>query len=66
VISASTDNIEIMHEVLAECAAAEGIAVDELRPEQWLGRFYENRKGSGERKPGPSPRSTTSPRPVRM
>lgn len=47
VISASTDNIEIMHRVLQERSQAEGVSVDELRPEQWLGDFYENRKGSG-------------------
>lgn len=49
VISASTDNIEIMHRVLQEHAAATGVGVDELRPEQWLGSFYEKRKGSGKR-----------------
>lgn len=54
VISASTDNIEIMHEVLSQRAEAEGVPVDALRPEQWLGDFYENRKGSGKRMPGPS------------
>jgi type IV secretion system protein VirB4 len=47
VISASTDNIEIMHRVLRECAAVEGMPVDALRPEQWLELFYESRKGSG-------------------
>ena len=66
VISASTDNIEIMHEVLAECAAAEGVAIDELRPEQWLARFYEDRKGSGKQKPDSAPRSAPSPRSVRL
>lgn len=53
VISASTDNIEIMHEVLAQRAAAEGVNVDDLRPEQWLGDFYQNRKGSGKSRPAP-------------
>ncbi|CAM5303490.1 hypothetical protein RLIN73S_03819 [Rhodanobacter lindaniclasticus] len=62
VISASTDNIEIMHDVLNESAAAEGVTVDELRPEQWLARFYESRKGSGKPKPNLSSRSTPSPR----
>jgi len=57
VISASTDNIEIMHRVLQERAEAEGVAVDDLRPEQWLQDFYDNRKGSG-KKPAPSPQST--------
>jgi type IV secretion system protein VirB4 len=47
VISASTDNIEIMHQVLAERAREEGIESDELRPEQWLEQFYASRKGSG-------------------
>ena len=51
VISASTDNIEIMHQVLHERAAANGVGVEELRPEQWLQAFYENRKGSGKTKP---------------
>jgi type IV secretion system protein VirB4 len=51
VISASTDNIEIMHRVLRERATAEGVNVDELRPEQWLSDFYENRKGSGKARP---------------
>jgi type IV secretion system protein VirB4 len=54
VISASTDNIEVMHEVLRECAAAEGVAVDRLRPEQWLQAFYDRRKGSGKHKPARS------------
>ncbi len=62
VISASTDNIEIMHAVLAERSAAEGIPVDALRPEQWLTSFYENRKGSGKNRPSPS---NLSPRPSR-
>ncbi|WP_266157214.1 VirB4 family type IV secretion/conjugal transfer ATPase [Dyella silvatica] len=60
VISASTDNIEIMHEVLQERAAAEGIPADNLRPEQWLQMFYENRKGSGKSKP-PQPSKSTQP-----
>jgi type IV secretion system protein VirB4 len=51
VISASTDNIEIMHRVLHECAAAEDLTVDDLRPEQWLERFYASRKGSGKGSP---------------
>jgi len=58
VISASTDNIEIMHEVLQQRAEAEGISIDALRPEQWLTQFYESRKGSGKQKPTqPTPRS---------
>ena len=47
VISASTDNIEIMHRVLEEQADAAGVLSNELRPEQWLGEFYAQRKGSG-------------------
>nr|WP_199047785.1 VirB4 family type IV secretion/conjugal transfer ATPase [Dyella sp. ASV24] len=62
VISASTDNIEIMHSVLAERSAAEGIPANALRPEQWLTSFYENRKGSGKSRPSPS---NQSPRPSR-
>lgn len=55
VISASTDNIDVMHEVIRECAQGEGVAVDHLRPEQWLPTFYERRKGSGKSRPSPSP-----------
>ena len=47
VISASTDNIEIMHQVLQEQSDNQGIPVDDLRPEQWLKAFYDVRKGSG-------------------
>ena len=47
VISASTDNIEILHQVLAEQARALGLPVDGLRPEQWLDLFQSRRKGSG-------------------
>ncbi|HEX7802693.1 MAG TPA: VirB4 family type IV secretion/conjugal transfer ATPase [Pseudoxanthomonas sp.] len=47
VISASTDNIEIMHEVLEQQAAAAGLPSNDLRPEQWLTEFYAQRKGSG-------------------
>ncbi|WP_266168372.1 VirB4 family type IV secretion/conjugal transfer ATPase [Dyella subtropica] len=50
VISASTDNIEIMHRILDERAAAEDVGVDDLKPEQWLATFYEQRKGSGKSK----------------
>ncbi|EFI23382.1 type IV secretion/conjugal transfer ATPase, VirB4 family [Neisseria sp. oral taxon 014 str. F0314] len=46
VISASTDNIEIMHRIIGETAQAEGIKADSLHPEQWLERFYRERKGS--------------------
>jgi type IV secretion system protein VirB4 len=47
VISASTDNIEIMHSVLKQEAEKQGAAPDELQPEQWLNEFYAQRKGSG-------------------
>ncbi|MBW8777578.1 MAG: VirB4 family type IV secretion/conjugal transfer ATPase, partial [Stenotrophomonas sp.] len=47
VISASTDNIDIMHRVLQTAAVRNRITVDELTPEQWLEDFYKNRKGSG-------------------
>ena len=46
VISASTDNIEIMHVVLEEEARIAGVPADELRPEQWLDRFHAERKRS--------------------
>ena len=60
VISASTDNIEIMHDILHDVARSKGTTTDALRPEQWLSQFYENRKGSGKQKTGqptPSARS---------
>jgi len=60
VISASTDNIEIMHGVLEERANALGVKSDDLRPEQWLELFYENRKGSGKKKATAESRSTRS------
>ena len=50
VISASTDNIEIMHEVLRARAEDRGVTIDQLRPEDWLDQFYANRKGSGRAK----------------
>jgi type IV secretion system protein VirB4 len=60
VISASTDNIEIMHEVLQQRASALGVPSDDLKPEQWLEVFYENRKGSGKRQPTSESRTTRS------
>jgi len=66
VISASTDNIEIMHQVLHERAAAAGVAMDALRPEQWLEAFYANRKGSGKQNPGKPSQSAVSPRSASM
>ncbi|MBS0225129.1 MAG: VirB4 family type IV secretion/conjugal transfer ATPase [Proteobacteria bacterium] len=50
VISASTDNIEILHGLLQEQAMRHGVTPDQLAPEQWLPEFYENRKGSGKRR----------------
>jgi type IV secretion system protein VirB4 len=47
VISASTNNIEVMHAVLGERARALGVPVAELKPEEWLEEFYRRRKGSG-------------------
>ena len=47
VISASTDNMEIMQQVLEEQAGIVGVSPNELQPEQWLGEFYAKRKGSG-------------------
>jgi len=47
VISASTDNIDIMKTLIDNTAAEQGVAVDKLTPEAWLAQFYENRKGSG-------------------
>lgn len=47
VISASTDNIEIMHRVINEEAFAVGVSQGDLAPEQWLPRFYKERRGSG-------------------
>jgi type IV secretion system protein VirB4 len=56
VISASTDNIEIMHRVLEEQAHAVGVSPDNLRPEQWLDAFYAQRKGSGKSAARQSPK----------
>ncbi|PZO63703.1 MAG: VirB4 family type IV secretion/conjugal transfer ATPase [Pseudoxanthomonas suwonensis] len=47
VISASTDNIEILHQVLERKAKELGVSPDALQPDQWLQDFYDNRKGSG-------------------
>jgi type IV secretion system protein VirB4 len=52
VISASTDNIEILHRVLERKARFHHIPVDELTPDQWLQDFYESRKGSGKSNAG--------------
>lgn len=45
VISASTDNIAIMQDVLASKAAEMGCAPGALTPETWLPDFLEQRKG---------------------
>lgn len=47
VISASTDNIHILHQLLEEASQREGVVVDQLRPDQWLDAFFAKRKGSG-------------------
>ena len=54
VISASTDNIEILHRLLDETSGQKGVAIDDLKPEDWLDRFYAERKGSGKRAAQPS------------
>jgi type IV secretion system protein VirB4 len=59
VISASTDNIDILEKVLAERADTLGVTIEQLKPEQWLEQFYASRKGSG-KKPGASAGSETS------
>ena len=61
VISASTDNIEIMHEVLKQQAAVMGVSTNDLLPEQWLPEFYAQRKGSGKKAVS---RSTTNARAI--
>ncbi len=54
VISASTDNVEVLHAVLHERAAALGTTPDALRPEDWLDHFQSRRKGAGRRTPAPA------------
>ena len=44
VISASTDNIGVMHEVIASQAASLGVAQDALVPSDWLDAFHAARK----------------------
>jgi type IV secretion system protein VirB4 len=56
VISASTDNIEILHQILNEHAQAEEVEINDLRPEQWLQDFYDRRKGSGKSLKAPQQR----------
>ncbi|RMH90997.1 hypothetical protein EBB59_08595 [Lysobacter pythonis] len=50
VISASTDNVEILHALLREESQRREVPIDQLRPEQWLERFYAERKGSGKQR----------------
>ena len=59
VISASTDNIEIMQQVLEEQARKKSVSPNELAPEQWLGEFYASRKGSGKGESRTVPSSTS-------
>lgn len=47
VISASTDNIDIMHRLVDEAAARRGVARADLSPADWLPAFHEQRKGPG-------------------
>jgi len=54
VISASTDNIEVMHRLVAERARTLGVDPDELSPESWLPDFYAQRKGTGRAPEGAS------------
>ncbi|MBS0342945.1 MAG: VirB4 family type IV secretion/conjugal transfer ATPase, partial [Proteobacteria bacterium] len=63
VISASTDNIEILHRVLEERARSEEVAVGDLRPEQWLSDFYDSRKGSGKGPAADAPSASHGARP---
>jgi len=62
VISASTDNVEILHQVLAERARDLCIPVDALRPEDWLHAFQSRRKGAGSAPQGPAPAASAIPR----
>jgi type IV secretion system protein VirB4 len=59
VISASTDNIEIMHRIVDDEAQRLEIDKADLLPEQWLPRFQQERKGSRTRKEGSAPSSST-------
>jgi virB4 protein len=52
VISASTDNIDIMDGIIRQVAADNGVELNAVRPEQWLQRFYDNRRGSGKKASG--------------
>ncbi|KZC83391.1 VirB4 protein [Neisseria flavescens] len=49
VISASTDNIDIMDGIIKKTAERLGISIDAVKPEDWLQTFYDERKGSGKK-----------------
>jgi len=49
VISASTDNIEIMDRIVHEEAERHEMPLNQVTPDMWLERFYSERKGSGKR-----------------
>ena len=49
VISASTDNIDIMDVIIKKTAERLGVGIDAVRPEDWLQTFYDERKGSGKK-----------------
>ena len=51
VISASTDNIDIMQRVIGDAAARDGVSISQISPDAWLQDFYDQRKGSGKSKP---------------
>lgn len=53
VISASSDNIEILHRLLRETSEELGVPIDDLSPDDWLDRFYAERKGSRSSQPTP-------------
>ena len=46
VISASTDNIDIMQRVIGQAATENGVSIDQVSPDMWLEQFYASRKGS--------------------
>ena len=49
VISASTDNIDIMDGIIKKTAERLGVDIDAVKPEDWLQTFYDERKGSGKK-----------------
>lgn len=62
VVSASTDNIDVLHRVLERKARFLHKAPEDLQPDEWLQDFYESRKGSGrgEKKDGTTSSSARS------